>query len=359
MSFFVLVKPHKFIFYIILGFLIRDNTLYAHNFEPNQCVKLLEAKKQKPNFKDLVNTRVRALQSAQDESFAVQKAAEEKRIEEDNRQREEVREALLDPDLTQAHKIHFIEIKPGKFKMGEGAIIVDVEITRPFGIMDTWMTQMIFAHLSMSMGYQTADIVFPSRSANGPNSIWYRPNNGMYIGTQVKIRPNDPVTRVGCDDSFIQKLNEISKSSDTNMQKKLKRLIPDHQKNDEYDFVTEAQFEYVMKLARTIDNNEESNIDSLQEVSLLPLYIDGKKIYFHRSISEWMKDVSDTRSPLPGGKDPVGTSGLYRIYRRGSSYSGSSAQRGYLSAWAAAEDISFRLVRVSRGGQPANLGGTP
>lgn len=80
--------------------------------------------------------------------------------------------------------------------------------------------------------------------------------------------------------------------------------------------------------------------------------IDGKPFYdLEGNVWEWNKDAWDGSSKLPGGKDPLGTAGSYRVVRGGSW--GNNAQdlrsgfRYNYSPGNSLSNVGFRLVRTS------------
>lgn len=156
--------------FCLLSTLILDvNSVYANTPSQNQCAKLLVT--QKPSFAEIVRGKIQSLQERQARAANEQEAIEKQRKEEESRQRDAVHEEA-DP-IKQARKIHFIEIAPRKFQMGKGRDIVDVEITRPYGIMDTKMTQMMYTQLMRLFGIQDLKLIFPSHFNSGFNYIEY------------------------------------------------------------------------------------------------------------------------------------------------------------------------------------------
>lgn len=356
-----------------------QSLVYANIFESNQCAKLFEVQKHAPSFKEFMKQKIRAVQEAQNKSSAEQTAEGEKQKEEEERQK---REAMDHKNL--GFKIQFLKIPPRKFVMGEGKAAKKVEIKKPYEIMDKKMTQLMYARLMILMGYKKLSMVFPSYFTDGINSVKYD-----FYGIKVPMRPDDPVTNVSWDDiymRFIPELNNLSKLEIPEIQYALLELIPDHQIGDVYDFVTDAQMENVMRLAKTIDGdtidsmiarddheklekyvvydqNSNSSIGTHPEASLLPLFIDGKPIYLHGNAWEWMKGHVDWNNKLITDKDFRVAQGPFRSVRGGSWLSLSvlirSRRFGRDTPETRNKDLGFRLARVSRGGIHNNLGGTP
>lgn len=139
----------------------------------------------------------------------------------------------------------FHEVLPGKFKMGDNQ--VDTEITKPFAMMQTLVTQWMWANLKIAMGEKEIDMINPSIFKEGEDSSVFKNMGG--INKDIQMNADHPVENVSwvMIDDFIDGLNRLSKSDDLKIQKILENLIPDHKKGDIYDFPTEAQWEFVMR----------------------------------------------------------------------------------------------------------------
>lgn len=274
--------------------------------------------------------------------------------------RPETKTAIHRDRLGQIYQpVVFYQIEPGEFMMGEGDKQVKTVISEPFGFMQTTVTQKIWTQI---MGTN------PSHYKEGRWSV-------VVDRKGTRNRPDHPVETVSWEDgrSFVAKINEMSKSGDPKVQALLKSLIPDHQKGDHYDYPTEAQTEYVMKKATTEDGdtidamiarndieklkkyvvfreNSDSTVGTHSANGKLPLYINGKPIFLHGNVWEWQRDAWDGQSSLPGGRDPLGNRGSYRVMRGGSW--GNNAQylrAGVRNGWGPSDRsnfVGFRLVRT-------------
>lgn len=310
-----------------------------------------------------------------------QKGKEEEQKKEE--QRKVVKEAL-DP-INIAKKMTFQPISPGKFKMGieikPGGFMskgsgTETEITKPFEMMATQVTQMMWARLKIAMGERDLGKINPSHFKTGSDSMTVN-----IEGIDVSMKPDHPVESVSWNDvkEYIDGLNRISSSGDAKTQELLEKLIPGHRKGDIYDLPTEAQTEFVMRNrgkanGEYFDKNDPSDLadhawfDSNSKTAEYPSGSthavatkkprmidrgDGVEVPFYDqegNVWEWNKDSWDGSSPLPGGKDPIGAAGSFRVLRGGSwddfarglrsglRYYGVPGYRGNF--------VGFRLVRT-------------
>lgn len=235
------------------------------------------------------------------------------------------------------------EIHPGKFFMGFKNI--ESEITKPFAMMDSKMTQMMWARLKIAIGEKNANDLNPSFFKTGSESMLVKNIDGS--GVDVQMKPDHPVEQVSWNDvkKLINGLNRLSNSDDEKTQELLKKIIPDHKKGDRYDFPTDAQWEFVMqnrgntkKMYFDRDDNteildhawfaENSKSEEYPEGSTHAVATkkarlidrgDGVEVAFYDlegNLSEWTKHA--TREIL-SKSDPTGTP-CYRI--RGCSWNG-------------------------------------
>lgn len=271
---------------------------------------------------------------------------EDKKKEEEDKKKEEQRTATrdaLDP-INNAKKMTFHEIQHGKFKMGleiKSAGLLskgsgtETEITKPFAMMETQVTQMMWARIKVLLGETDINKINPSyfKDKDAQSTII-----ANIEGIEVKMQPDHPVEQVSWDDvvEYISGLNRLSQSNDRRVQEVLEKLIPGHQRDDIYDLPTEAQWEFVMRNRGQADKQYfdrddagalaqhawyyiNSNSQTHEVAKLQPRMIDGKPFYdLEGNVLEWMKDSWDGFSPLPGGKDPIVTSSSNRVMRGGS-----------------------------------------
>jgi formylglycine-generating enzyme required for sulfatase activity len=223
-----------------------------------------------------------------------------------------------------ASRVHqtmdFIRVEPGTFKMGDAEL--PTAISKPVEIMSTLFTQKMYFKI---MGEN------PSSYKDGENT------EIMRVGSELqKIQPDNPVENVSYENGvqLLKKINELSKQ-DAPL---LYELIPDHTRGAKYDFITEAQIEYVMKKAKTEDGDtidemiKRNDVEKLKQYvvfsensggrtypvgSQKPLFVDGKPIHdLVGNISVWIKDWFQIQ--LFGGTDPQGPkSGFIRVLRGG------------------------------------------
>jgi formylglycine-generating enzyme required for sulfatase activity len=215
----------------------------------------------------------------------------------------------------------FIRVEPGSYKMGDAQ--VPTTISEPVDIMSTLLTQKMYFKI---MGQN------PSQLKDGESTVIMKVGNDLQ-----KLQPDNPVEQVSYEDGvqLLKRINELSKQ-DSSL---LYELIPGHIRGAKYDFITEAQIEYVMKKAETEDGDtidemiKRDDLEKLKQYvvfsdnsgtstqpvgSKKPLYIDGKPIHdLNGNVWVWVKDWYQDQ--LSGGIDPQGpNSGSGRVVRGGS-----------------------------------------
>lgn len=230
-----------------------------------------------------------------------------------------------------AEKAVFHDIEPGTFKMGDAAMPnswKDAEITTPFAMMATHVTQKFWATVQIALGERDLNKINPSyfRDVEGSQDVTIN-------GIKVRMSADRPVEQVNFNEAkqMADGLTRLSKTGDAAVQNFLAELIPGHQKGDIYDLPTPAQYEYVK---RNMGKANETYFDR-NDVSELPkhalynhntgleiLIIDktlpvgsleprriGNQLFYHLegNVSIWTKDFhSDV---VAGGKDPQGPAG--------------------------------------------------
>jgi formylglycine-generating enzyme required for sulfatase activity len=306
-----------------------------------------------------------------------EQAAEESRrrkLESEEEERRRLHEALDSHGNYRKAKFH--EISPGSFLMGDEQ--VPTEITKPFAMMDTQVTQMMWARIMIAIGETDPDKINPSEFKTGLDSTLEN-----IEGIEVEMQGNHPVEQVSWDDivnRYIEGLNHLSSHGDLKTQALLETLFPGHQKGDIYDLPTEAQWEFVMRdrgqaNKKHFDRDDETEVpkhawfegNSKSEeypdgsthavASRKPRMIDvnGDEMRhpfydLEGNVRELMKDYWDGISQLPGGKDPLGTSGSFRVFRGGSWLNDvqylRSGYREIISPGIRFIQVGFRLVRT-------------
>lgn len=274
---------------------------------------------------------------------------------------------LANPQSYRDHMV-FHEIKPGKFLMGDAQ--VETEITKPFEMMATQVTQKQWATLQIAMGEKDVNKINPSHFKDGTDSTTV-----SIEGIDVQMKPDHPVEKVSYDDvkTYIDGLNRLSNQGDLKTQELLRELIPGHKKGDIYDLPTEAQWEFVMRdrgnaNKKHFDRDDEADLpkyawfavnsgnETHAVATLQPRMIDASGDGIRRSfydlegnVWEWNKDFYD--GALKGGQDPqVPPNGSYRVIRGGGWYSYAqylrSGDRSSRSSGDRRDNLGFRLVRT-------------
>lgn len=279
-------------------------------------------------------------------SATIQKMKEEKHKAE-TKEKEEIaeKERIIfetTDSVTLSKKISFHEIEPVKFLMGEAnKKQVKTEITIPFALMDTQVTQMMWARFMIALGEKDLERINPSHFKTGEESTLVKDIDGS--GIDVEMKPDHPVDKISWNDvkKLTGALNLLSNSVSPKIQEFLKKMLPGHQNGDHYDLPSEAQIEYAMKMAVTSDGDNidamiaRNDIEKLKKyvvfsansnleigtsavASKLSLYLNGQPIYLYGNLLEWTNDSWNGTSKLPGGKDPLGKTGTERALRGGS-----------------------------------------
>ena len=272
------------------------------------------------------------------------------------KEKQKIIEHSMDP-INVGRKVIFHQIKAGNFMMGEINEKSDTPIDKPFSMMSTQFTQMMWAALKIAMGEKDIEKINPSKFKTGDESLTIKFEN-----FDVEMKPDHPVEQVSWVDvtEFIRKLNDLSKLDDPKTLNLLKKLIPDHQKNDEYDLPTSEQWEFVMRdrgkaddvffdkaddadLSKYAwyDKNSENKTHAV--AMLLPRLIDGKPFYdMEGNVWEWNKNIYESRGN--GGERRITRGGAFGfgVGHLRSSYIGGSKPD------LAVDHTGFRLVRTNR-----------
>jgi len=119
----------------------------------------------------------------------------------------------------------------------------EIKIEHAFEMMDTTLTQFTWARLNYFLGERDKTLLMPSAYRRGPYS------EKLKIGDMiVDMQPDLPVTNLGWSQvqSFLARLNEVSREGDSADQKMLATLLPGHREGDVYALPTKEQMSYVM-----------------------------------------------------------------------------------------------------------------
>lgn len=275
------------------------------------------------------------------------KIADSKKIE-DERQRRKIENEQIRHVIDGTHVVMH-RIEPGSFKMGEVGKQIDVTITKPFDMMATPTTQIIWKKI--------ADLA--AQKFTGKYQINADPS--QFKGD---TRPVEQVAYVEIQE-WIEALNELSAAGEP----ALADLIPGHKKGDVYRLPTEAEWEFVARMCGLAHGdyshgNTDSNLGEYAWYSSnsngtthpvgqkKPIIINGKPIYdMHGNVWEW---VADAWGNLTGGIDPlaVGRSSSTRVIRGGSWNNNAQAlrsgNRSNNGPGIRYSLLGFRLVRNAR-----------
>lgn len=255
--------------------------------------------------------------------------------------------------------IDFIEVSPGAFFMGSSKEHVLTTLTQPFEIMSVDTSQKLYHEVTRVLQERVG---------------------GDYLKLNlnlISVPSSDSIPIYGLSfnavDLWKKGLNELSSSGDQQVQEILKSLLPGHQKGDEYDLPTEAEWEWVSRLGGLAEGDYSFGEDPqlldqyavysltnyLSPLGLIPVgskkpvFYLGKPIYdLHGLLWRWTKDWYHKR--LKGGRDPQGPLvGLTRVVRAGcySSpyYVVTSHSRHFSEVDLPNQFTGFRLVRRKRG----------
>jgi formylglycine-generating enzyme required for sulfatase activity len=279
-----------------------------------------------------------------------------KKEEESRRRREQ--EEQIKVSVIDGTRAIFHKVRPGSFMMGETGKEVAVTLTQMPEVMATHMSQIIYKTIA-----ELANQRFPGKYQINSDPSRYKGDTR-------------PVEWVSYDDAEVwtKALNDLSEAGEPALQD----LIPGHQKGMHYEaFMTEAQREYLMKMARTEDGDsidemlQRNDFAKLEQYAVFdrrdsegsvlvdekkPLFIDGKPFHgLSGNVWEWVKDAwapwEDGSTALLGGTDPVSISGSYRVIRGGcwnygAQYLRSDNRYGY-SPGVRRSFLGFRLLRTS------------
>ena len=306
------------------------------------------------------------------------KESRRRKLETEEEERRRLHEALK--PIRNARKGYFYEIPAGEFLMGEEKVLT--KISKSFEMMDVHVTQFIWAQLKIAMGETNVRLINPSVFSDYLNRSGDKSSRNDIIvkidDFEFHMQINNPVESINTDtkvQDFLNGLNELSKYGDSQIQDLLRDLFPGHQKGDHYDLPTEAQWEYVMtNLGKAnkpyFDSDDDAELNkyayydesngvrlsgpwdkTLAVASLQPRIINGKPFFdLEGNVADLVKDLWDGVSSVPGGVDPLGAKGDFRIARGGGWAFGSKDLR-YFSRWkvnprSSHHSVGIRLIRT-------------
>ena len=243
----------------------------------------------------------------------------------------------------------FRTIPSGEFLMGESQ--KPVEITRPFEMMATEVTQ------SQWFSVMRGNPSHFKKPGDCDNHKWVTNKKGHQVG----MCPDHPVEDVSYNEvqEFIKKLNAMSGCSNRKILTRGRRVI---ERKGCYRLPTEAEWEYAVRAGSKTAYFFGDDPSSLGKYAIYDRNSGGRTykvkgarlpnkwgLYdVYGNVWEWVEDA--WRGELPGGRDPLVTSGSYRVLRGGSWSTnarhlrsairiGNPPSYGYLL-------IGFRLVRT-------------
>ncbi len=346
----------------------------ASQLKQTYDTKITEAQSNIPNFNTVWNEFKR--QKTQQQSRSVQEQViEESRnrnIESEEEEHRRLNDAI-DP-VKQSRRAIFHEIRTGSYLMGEEQVLT--EIRKPFSMMDTQVTQMMWSRLQVAMGEKDPVKINPSFFKDGIESVVVKID-----GIDVQMKPNHPAENMSWNDAikFVKKLNRLSKYGDEKIQDLLRDIIPDHQRGDRYDLPTDEQWEYVIQdlgnATKTYFDRDEVDYNELEKyavfglkarsveypsgsthvvASRLPRLIDGMAFFdMIGNVGEFTKnryDAEVNREKNPRARKNSNL--LTRVFRGGSWYSTEYGLRSKEKDTISAKDSKFyvglRLVRTRR-----------
>ena len=271
-------------------------------------------------------------------------------VQDDAEKRRREEEVILRSLPVDGRRAVFHKIEPGQFKMGRDlSRKVDVTISKPFEMMATQVTQIVWATV--------ADLA--NTKLDGRFNI--KRNPSKFIGD---TRPVESMTYIQLQ-SWIEALNELSKNGEP----ALRDLIPGFKKGDVYRLPTEAEWEFVIrgrgqfektyhfgshhsKLAEYAWYNKNSGYQTHSVALKKPLVIDGMEFFdMMGNVYEWVSDWYQDK--LLGGVDPQGPStGEQKSIRGGAFDSEEYKLESGVHAWRWSIDfydksLGFRLVKES------------
>lgn len=253
--------------------------------------------------------------------------------------------------------VDFVRFEAGSFLMGGDRNGTLTTLTRPFEILSVDVTQKMYAEIQ---GLLQKYLQPEYANFKNTHHYYYRGNSYPAYGMSF-----DQITL------WITGLNRLSLLEEEEVQTALKIWLPRHQKGDQYQLPTEAQWEMVTRLGGRAGGNysHEKNTYLLNDYAVFddspigdtpnlcpvgsrrPVFYYGKPLYdLQGLIWHWVSDWhQDYRT---GGLDPQGPdSGTFKVLRggsfRASAYGVSSESRFFGNPQTLNLFAGFRLVRLT------------
>ncbi len=247
--------------------------------------------------------------------------------------------------------IDSVRIDPGTFMMGD-AEKVSVTLTKAFYIMSVDTTQRM---------WKGVVVLINTHSPRQFNLLKEDPSQSKGIEYAVNGISHDEITQ-----QWLVALNQLSNMNNKAIQNSLTELFPGHFSGKKYRLPSEAEWEYVSRLAglatgdygfgnkaKRLDENAWHVMNSGNRTHPVgrkkPIMFNGKPLYdIHGYIWRWLQDSWNGSSKLPGGIDPLGTAGSDRVIRGGGLYDKAQDLRsGYRKSFPPdllSYGVGFRLV---------------
>lgn len=243
-----------------------------------------------------------------------------------------------------------VRIEPGTFMMGDTAK-VQVTLTKGLDLMSVDTTQRMWKGVVELTNEQ-----FPGRYTN------LEKDPSHFKGPQ---KPVEQVSHDVITKEWLVGLNLLSAMKNEDVQNRLSDLFPGHYLGKKYRLPTEAEWEYISRLAglatgdyafgnttKNLNENAWHSSNSGNQTHAVglkkPSMINGQPVYdIHGNVWKWVADWYG--SNLLGGVDPQGPlSGSYRVMRGGSWLNGAqnlrSGNRDDGSPGSRDNAVGFRLV---------------
>jgi formylglycine-generating enzyme required for sulfatase activity len=266
--------------------------------------ELAKVKSQIPQFKEDFNREYNRLK----ETLVAEANQRENDVKEKQKILTEIKERL---NIQNLMNFHFIP--EGNFDLyyTDFRRKLPTNIKNSFEMMDTDVTQLQWAYISVLLGEKDPELLSPAYFNKGKAS-----KLTILLDTATNIQAEFPVENVSYDqvNAWIKGLNQLSKNGNQQAQERIKKVIPSHNKGDVYDLPTFEEWYYVAtNLGRENEiyfyTNElkkidpfavyqvNSNMQTAEVKSKLPRIIQGAEFFdLQGNVSKWVR-----RDRFPGG----------------------------------------------------------